>query len=199
MIFSLMISSMLVGKCDSLPSQYDLEENLRAYYDELAGIETIHLQTSDSHAWMKWLPNVSVSSVLSYDKNNEQLTNTFRPSISYNLNSFYINIKERQKRQLADLQIKEKYKLELDQECKELGRMRRAYDRKVIELGELEILVEVDSLIFDIYEAKFARNEIEPLLYLSKKKSYLSQLFAVRRLEDDICELGILILSRAKW
>lgn len=186
------------GICsDTLPPVADLYASLDAYYLEASKVGILALSEDDKDEWMKYLPTLGISNVVSFD--GDALQNKLRPSVSWNSNILYTTKKERQRRKLKSLEIQERLKIEHRLESDELFMLLRNYQLKELEIKEFREIVLLDSIVFYIHHEKHLKDELKPLDYILKKKLYLSQKFTLRRKLDVLKNLEFEIIRKARF
>lgn len=173
-----------------LPLVMDLETSLEAFYEGERDAQLKAYDAGKSGEWKDLLPSIGVG----YTVSNEP-----RPTISWSPISI-LNRKDAKRQQALNREaIVLGYELVITDHLYKLRQLVSDYFIDLDQLKSKEEALQIDELLYDIVEERYAENLIEPIVYLQEQKKILMARSSVDTYRHELYKKRSEVIYVAKW
>lgn len=181
--------SISMSEVSSLPTDSILFQSLAAYHQQLTAAELQEFEVSNSGQWMTYLPSVGVG----YTPAGQP-----RPTASFSLSQVLTAKRNKQTLAAKRRAITESAMLRHANDKRHLTGLIRQFDLLKRELEFEKELFQIDTELFEFYQAQLENHELTASQFLLKKKSYLTTKNDLFRLEVRLEEKKTEVLEAAR-
>lgn len=168
----LIIAAENICVCQEFVQLWVLEKSLKEQLIKEREAEKEIYNFKEKGKWLKYVPNVGLQFGL--------------PSVTWGTGTVYKIKNDKQIKAAALQSLEQKYQARYEQELKSLQHEYKKYRVKFQQLIRAEARIMNDSLIFAIHEEAYAKNEIAPLEFYTKRKAYFSTLEVLEKQREEL-------------
>lgn len=164
-----------------------LKVSCEAYYQGKAQAEIQEYKQLKKYKFLRFLPSFGYSI----------LRNDFVVSLNTNGVISYLENKQIRTNKISSIIMNNNLLLEAD--LREISMKQSELEKIITQKKNIQKLIELEKLIFNIKKEQYENAELEPLLYLQAQKTLINQEQKLENINYKIFKINQELLSIAKW